>query len=401
MSIQRLAKRLCPVCGEMKEYPARVAACSLGCGTILREWKRQAALPKPTKEQLTAEQEHQLRRDNKHLRKQLDESLERALNLGRFNDFIRGAIARPVPDAPAWLYKTKQGVKNAIPTVFLSDTHYDERVFPEQVEGLNAFDRQIAKVRTKNFFHNSVSVAKDYLRGLNYGGIVLAMGGDIFSGDIHEELAKTNVATMQESLLYWLDPLISGIKLLADEFGRVTIPAVVGNHPRGTRKPSHKMRVPNNFDWLFVELLRKFLADDKRIEFLIAKSADIDYKVYGTRYRLSHGDQFRGGSGIAGLLSPLMIGDARKRKRSQVVGRDYDWLVLAHWHQRIRFKRIIVNGALKGYDEYAYHGNFEFETPQQSFWLTDPKHGYTIDAPIHVLDKAEEWLKDNPLRIAA
>jgi len=52
-----------------------------------------------------------------------------------------------------------------------------------------------------------------------------------------------------------------------------------------------------------------------------------------------------------------------------------------------------VNGSLKGYDEFAANSNFDFEPPQQAFWLTDPHHGKTIDAPIHVLDKNEYWRK--------
>jgi hypothetical protein len=66
--------------------------------------------------------------------------------------------------------------------------------------------------------------------------------------------------------------------------------------------------------------------------------------------------------------------------------------MLGHWHQRWAFKNIIVNGSVKGYDEYAYDQNFDFEPPEQSFWLTDPRHGVTISAPIHVLGKNESWM---------
>jgi hypothetical protein len=339
--------------------------------------------------------EQRLLYENARLRKDLAEALTLSEKNSTLGGLYNGLLTAEVPDAPVWVRKVKGGAKQATPTAFLSDTHFGERVFADQVEYLNAYDRKIAEKRLKNFFHNATSLAKDYLKGLDYNGIVCPLGGDIFSGDIHEELARTNEGTIQEEILYWLGPMISGLKLLADEFGRVYVPCVVGNHPRGTKKPSHKMRVPNNFDWLFAVLLERFLADDKRITFNVSRSADLDYPVYSTRYRLSHGDQFRGGSGIAGLLSPLMIGDARKRKRAQATGTEYDWLLLGHWHQLATFKNIIVNGSVKGYDEYAYHSNFEFEPPRQAFWLTDPVHGVTIQAPIHVIDKSEKWSKKN------
>ena len=388
----KLVARICPHCKKRFDCPRTAPedrCCSHKCGNAMR------ATVKPESERITAIEEHHLRKENRRLRQQLAEAIEGGESSARFHSFVESAVSQPIGDIPSWVSKPKAGTKQAMPTAFLSDMHFDERVFPEQVEYLNGFDRGIAEKRLQNFFHNTISISKDYLRGLHYPGITLALGGDSFSGDIHEELQKTNVATIQEGVIHWIRPMVAGIKLLADEFGKVFVPSVVGNHPRGTRKPSHKMRVPNNFDWMFSQLLAMWLESDKRITFQVGKAADVDYSIYSTRYKLSHGDQFRGGSGIAGLLSPLMIGDARKRKRSQAVARDYDWLLLAHWHQRSRFKRIMVNGALKGYDEYAYHGNFDFELPIQSFWLTDPKHGVTIDAPIHVLDKSEPWLAHN------
>ena len=367
----------------------------MACGTELRRRRAAGEAGKtapPRAEELSPEEKHKLRKENQRLAAERDDAIARMVEHSKLNGFIDGALKRPVPEPPAWTRAAKAGSTQATPTAFLSDAHFDEVVHPEQVEGLNGYDRAIAGDRLRRFFENTAVIAKDYLRGLSYPGIVMPMGGDMFSGDIHEELKETNESTIHESLYHWIDPMIAGLKLLADEFGKVYVPTVVGNHPRGTRKPSHKMRVPNNFDWLFAVLLEKFLVGDKRITFGVSKAADIGYDVYETRYRLSHGDQFRGGDGIAGLLSPLMIGDARKRKRSQATGTEYDYLLLGHWHQRAAFKRIIVNGSLKGYDEYAYHSNFEFEEPQQSFWLTDPRHGVTISAPIHVKGKREKWM---------
>jgi hypothetical protein len=306
----------------------------------------------------------------------------------------------PVGEIPAWVHTAKPGRKVVTPTAFLSDTHFDERVFPEQVEWINSYDRPIATARLRNFFENTVTISNDFLTGVSYPGIVMPMGGDIFSGDIHEELARTNESTIQESLLYWLDPMVAGIKLFADEFGKVFIPVVPGNHPRGTPKPIHKMRVPNNFDWLFAHLVKRVIDADRKyaskVTWKISTSADCDYAIYDTRYRLTHGDQFRGGTGIAGMLSPLMIGDARKRKRAQRAHSPYDYLVIGHWHQRAHFKGIIVNGSLKGYDEYAYDSNFDPEPPEQAYWITDPNHGITFSAPIHVQSDDEPWMTEVP-----
>ena len=257
-------------------------------------------------------------------------------------------------------------VHSAIPTLALSDWHYDEHVEASAVNGLNGFTRAIALQRTQNCFQNTLKMCFDFFK-LSYEGIYVAMLGDQFSGFIHDELAETNVATMMQSVLYWLGPISAGIKLLADEFGYVELPVVVGNHSRLHKKPRHKQKVQNNFDWLFANILAThFEMDSKysdKVHFNISLASDINYKIYNTAFCATHGDQFHGGSGIAGALSPLMIGYHRKLKRATKVGQTFDYMLCGHWHQLLYFKGIICNGSGKGYDEYAMDGNFEFRSP--------------------------------------
>lgn len=332
-----------------------------------------------------------LRRQSSSLRRERDLLLQERDRLRQAEDFAK-MVRETKSEIPRWITKApRRGETSAIPTAILSDLHLDEVVYPAQVNYVNAYNREIAENRLRNFFDNVVELSRDYLHGLTYEGMVLPLGGDLFSGIIHEELVETNAATIFESLLYWSEPMAAGIRHLRDVFGRVFLPCVVGNHGRRQRKPHAKNRAQDNFDYFFYHLLAKLLSTEKGISFAISEAADQPYVVYSTRYLLTHGDQFRGGSGIAGLLSPLMIGDARKRQREQAVSRPYDYLVMGHWHQLSFIRNLIVNGSLKGYDEYAYISNFHFEPPRQAFWITDAKHGVTIQAPIHVASTDEDY----------
>lgn len=333
-------------------------------------------------------------RQIKDLERRLREALESRVLDERYEKFIAEVSARKV-QIPKWIAsKPKTSDKLSRPSAFLSDGHFDEIVDPKQVEYMNGYDRQLALERLERFFPNCVKLSRSYLQGLRYDGFILPIGGDMFSGNIHEELRETNEGTLCESLLVYLEPMCAGIRLLADNFERVFVPCVVGNHPRGTRKPRHKTRVRDNFDWLLYRLMEREFSGDPRVSFLVSESADAYWTVFGTRYRLTHGDQFRGGSGIAAELSPMMIGDARKKKRSQAAGNPYDYLLVGHWHRYFpRVKGILANGSIKGYDEYAYHGNFDFEKPQQAYWITDQHDGMTISAPIHVQGKNEWWME--------
>jgi len=67
-------------------------------------------------------------------------------------------------------------------------------------------------------------------------------------------------------------------------------------------------------------------------------------------------------------------------------------MLMGHFHQYSTLPGIIVNGSLKGFDEYAYVSNFGYELPQQAFWLTTPSYGPAFHVPIRPQDrKREGW----------
>lgn len=286
-------------------------------------------------------------------------------------------------ETPDWaLNPARGGGILGVPTLLLSDLHWGEVVDPAQVEGFNEYNLKIANQRGAKLIQTAVDLCKTHMAKASIPGFVLAGCGDFFAGDIHEELLQTNEEVTPAVYLDILKYLIWAIDNLADHFGKVFVPWVVGNHGRLTRKPNFKNSVRNNWDWLLGKALELHFKDDKRITFRVSESRDTQYRVYNTNYCLSHGDQFKGGSGIAGLFSALALGDARKRKRQQAVGKAYEYLVMGHWHQYVFAGGLIVNGSLVGYDEYAYGNNLHYEQPTQSLWMTHPTHGITYRMPI-------------------
>jgi hypothetical protein len=209
------------------------------------------------------------------------------------------------------------------------------------------------------------------------------------SGDIHDELTATNDVPLIPAVVNLYEVLIWCVTRLADTFGNVFVPCVTGNHGRNTLKIRNKGRVHTSFDWLVYVLLERHFAEDSRVTFLIPEGPDAHYKVYHHRYLLSHGDQFRGGDGMIGALGPIIRGDHKKRSRNNQIDLGYDTLVIGHWHQLIQMNRVIVNGSLCGYNEYAYNNNFPFEDPKQALWITHPNRGITFSMPVHVGEKRD------------
>ena len=303
---------------------------------------------------------------------------------------IDAAVVRP----PKWMTAApRKAGKKGIVTLQLTDTHFDEVVRPEQVAYINAYDRRIAEQRLRRWVERSIILARDYMAGIEFEGCAIFATGDILSGDIHAELKESNAATLYGGALHWIEQLAAAIDLLATEFGAVHVGAVVGNHGRNSHKPVYKNRAQSNIEWVIWRVLAREFAKDARVTFQVSDSPDLTVKVYNTSYLLTHGDEFRGGSGISGAWAPLALGQHRTSVRQAASATPMDYMVVGHFHQfRPPAQGLVMGGSMKGYDEYAFGKRLRPEPPQQAFWITSAEHGPTISAPVLVSDrKAEGW----------
>lgn len=283
---------------------------------------------------------------------------------------------------PEWLHKPKAAGAPGVPTLQLSDFHWGEKVNPAQIGGVNDFNLAIARRRLQSVVQGGIKLARILDPERRYPGVVVQLLGDMISGNIHEELQATNEINTMPTVLDLYRSLVPALKLLADEFGQVFVACVGGNHGRDTKKIWSKDRNHTSFDWLLYQFLAVAFAEDTRVQFYIPDGSDGLYRVYGTRYLITHGDQFKAGDSIIGPVGPVMRGEQKKLSRNVAVGQEYDVMCFGHWHQRMLWARGRGNGTLKGFDEYAFQGNFRFEPPSQNFWVTHPDHGITFDAPL-------------------
>ena len=301
---------------------------------------------------------------------------------------IRDRAGKP----PRWAKPSSKKPKqpSAIANLFLSDWHFDAVIDPVEVEGINAYNREIATLRLRRCVERAIHLADNYLNGVTYAGAYVWLGGDMVSGTIHDELRRTNADEIMGTVAYWVPQLQAALTQIGDFFGNVHVAGVVGNHGRITRKPVAKRRVRQNWDWLIYHLLSDHFSSDPRFTFDISEAADTTVSHLNTRYLLTHGDQFRGGHGIAGIWSALMLGQHRKTRRQASLDNPFDVMLLGHFHQLVSAPLFIVNGSGCGYDEYAYTQNFPAEPPQQAFWICTPEHGPAFHAPILVADRKKE-----------
>lgn len=318
-------------------------------------------------------------------------------------DSIRSQIyglANAPPQPPAWLTEKKVGGSApGVPMTIWSDWHWGEVVRPEEVAGVNEFNSEIARARLRKLVDRTIDLCFNHMVNPDYPGIVVCLGGDVCAGEIHPELTETNDQRILPALLDVQGELITALGRIADRFGRVFVPCVIGNHGRNTLKPRAKARAFTSYEWhLYNQLERHFQGDD-RFSFLIPQEMDAHFSVYGHRYMLTHGDSLgvRGGDGIIGSLGPIMRGRIKTHTSEVQIGRDFDTLLIGHWHNYMALQGLIVNGCLVGYDEFAR--NFlraRYQPPTQALWFSNPRHGITCHWPIYLDDsrqaRSDEWL---------
>jgi hypothetical protein len=326
-------------------------------------------------------------------KRQLERSQRALEDMKKRYDLVTAIDGLTAPKTIWKLPKAKKGEHRGIANTISSDQHFGEIVRPEEVQGSNAYSIEIAQRRWRRHVEKFISLSKDQLGYLTYDGAHVWWNGDAFSGDIHEELAKSNELSTLATFEAMIDPIVEGLRTIQDEFGRLAVSVRRGNHTRTSKKTPAKGRVRESFDWLFMRVIERELRGTGII-FDIPESDDGIVQQYDHRFLATHGDQFRGGSGISGIMTPLALGNYKKMRRNVSISPElgYDTMILGHFHQYLIIPGIIVNGSLKGYDEYAYVSNFGYEEAQQAFWVTTPEYGPSFHTAIRVQDRlAEGW----------
>lgn len=309
---------------------------------------------------------------------------------------VRGEIynlAALTPEPPYWIDQPRKDTKSkhgAIPFAFWSDWHYGEVIDKAETGGVNEFNRDIAKDRIHRLVERTIVLARGFAFRDDAPappGIIVALGGDMLSGDIHEELAETNEAPPFVCVADLIDILIGAIDRMKVEFGKVFVPCVIGNHGRTTKKIRAKEAVYRSYEWNLYCMLERHYAKDRNVNIYVPGETDALFRVAGQRFLLTHGNALgvKGGDGIIGALGPIARGAIKIRSSEFKIGREFDYLIMGHWHQEIWLPRVIVNNALKGYDEYArLFLRADPSRPSQCLWFVHPEYGITARISVYV-----------------
>jgi predicted phosphodiesterase len=260
--------------------------------------------------------------------------------------------------------------------LLVSDAHYPEVVNPAEALGIK-YDSEVCINRMQHITNTTVDIVRD--RG-DISKLTIAVVGDMLSGNIHEELEITNEKPIGEALTEMVYMLLDMGIIFSEVLPGVNIEFIIlpGNHPRLTKKPRAKQRF-DNFEYIMGQFL-KGVAGDK---FTVTVPKDIIYthNIMGYKIGMTHGD----GSKAASFAGIPFYGLSQRTKATQsmrsLLGLDRLYMFLmGHYHQLLNWTdgdcHIVVNGSIKGGDEYSIVSRSSALEPVQALLTFHETHGW-------------------------
>lgn len=266
----------------------------------------------------------------------------------------------------------------ATAVVLASDWHVEEEVKRSKVSGLNRYNLDIAKARAHQFFQRAVKMVQKEQQDIPIKEMVLWLGGDFFSGNIHEELLENCLLQPIDAARYAQELLASGIIFILENTKlKLTIPCSCGNHSRITGKTHISTEQGNSIEFFMYHMLKIFFQNEPRVTFVIDEGYHTYIDIYNRQCRFHHGHSIRFQGGVGGLTIPVNKAISQWNKaRSAFID------CFGHYHTSMSLSNFVGNGSLIGFNAFAISIKADFERPQQSMFLIDKTRGKTVSIPL-------------------
>lgn len=286
--------------------------------------------------------------------------------------------------------KTKGGKNNCTMVLLLSDWHCEERVDPDTVNGVNEFSLEIADKRIDELQQRFLMLLEHERQIANIDRVVVWLGGDFFSGHIHEDTAElAQLAPL--SAVRWAGARIRNtLDLVSDSCDQVIVTTSAGNHGRSNfGKPRIGTELEHSFEQ-HLYLTMESAEHRENINWHVGHGHLNYLNLDGFKIRFHHGHSYKFQGGQSGIHAPVSKGNSQWDHIEPC-----DLTCFGHWHQWgwHRQARYVSNGSLIGQSAYALTKVKSGESPCQAAVVIDHKrHEVTRAYPIFT-DRDQQFLR--------
>jgi hypothetical protein len=340
--------------------------------------------------------------DASALRARIAELERRVIEAEDVRAGVLGLVETPL--RPRIVIPAKQASAHHGRTVILhlSDVHYGETVELAEMDGANRYDAAISRSRLGRFFGTAADLMTKHWIGPPPDEVVLCLGGDLISGDIHPELAQTNFPSVPATVKEVGEHIAGGIVLLHKRVGcPLRVLSVPGNHGRMTVKPQSKRRSAGSLDLLasdFAEAAVRGAGVGEAVQFFRPASPDAHFSTYGWHWLLTHGDAqgAKGGTGYIGPIAAITKGHRKLVDTSWRSGHPVHFVLTGHFHTTAKTPFGWANGSVVGYGEYARDLRADPEPARQNLLVVHPRHGVINEMALYLGAPGEGSLYAGP-----
>jgi transcriptional regulator with XRE-family HTH domain len=298
-------------------------------------------------------------------------------------------VIRPIKPLKPIRGVTHKGQVQESMGLLLSDTHCDQVVTPDEVDGLENFNFPIAARRAEELV-TSVLGWKERMTEFNFNTLEVLGLGDYSSGIIHGADKRSWYRDQFTNDLAIGQLFAQMLAELASHYQNVRVHSIVGNHGRLTDKIEfHKESVQANHDTLIMKIAQVHLKEVENIEWVFPTGLSAIVNIEGWPFLLHHGHGQKGASDIW----------ARAKRKSQTLlpihKGNLKYSCTGHFHTGGTSEaggafEMLGNGAFPATDQYAYQSLGVVGTPNQlSFGIHAPR-GVTWRLPVHLRTEGEE-----------
>lgn len=361
-------------CQVQKPNTFRDALASRGWLDQVKQALARPDLPTVVSDGLTVDETEILRQENAELKAALRKDRKHHVYDERVARAVENACAvkqprfRPAQVAPSG--KTPHEF-----ALLFSDLHAGEIVSREETGGLNFYNWDVMLERLNVLREGIVSYQQNRpypVEKLNIWAL-----GDMLSGNIHAELEATNEIPLAEATVQLGLDMAVWVESLTEFFPQVTFDGVVGNHPRAHKKPWAKQGY-DNADWTAYHVMATALKRNPAIKVTIPKATQHRVPIAGKHALLWHGDGVR--SSMPGVpWGGVMRRVAALSNQYASAAQPVDYFACGHFHQAnaVEAGRVLMNGSIKGVDEYSLKAFGGGQGPKQMLATFHPHRGLT------------------------
>lgn len=210
----------------------------------------------------------------------------------------------------------------------ITDVHYGEIIDPLAINEKNSYNTDISKQRHIALIQDAIKAAQLH----NCSVLDIPILGDIFSGNIHDELKETNESPITKLLIDYYKFICGLISSLKKVFKEINLYCVVGNHSRINKKWQSKNKSYDNYEYILYCFLKDKFETVDGINVTVSDSTVLFAKIGGMTWKLEHGDAYRGGGAFVSPWGTVSRDNFKDYMIYSELDKKPDAVLMGHWH---------------------------------------------------------------------